>query len=137
MLTQKAKYAIKALVYLAEHKGLVKTKDIAEHARIPKKFLESILVELKSHQLVASVQGAAGGYQLSKDPSEIDLATIHRMFEGPIALLLCASLNFYKPCDDCQDVEACKLRMAMIEVRQQTLAALQNISIQNIAKPVA
>ena len=132
MLTQKAKYAIKALTFLAQKGGLTKTQEIADAARIPKKFLESILLELKSHQLVASQQGAGGGYYLSKQPSEINLATIHRMFEGPIALLYCASLNFYKPCTDCQDVENCQLRHAMIHVRTQTLRALENITIQSM-----
>ncbi|MBI1227608.1 MAG: Rrf2 family transcriptional regulator [Bacteroidetes bacterium] len=132
MLTQKAKYAIKALVYLAENEGLVKTKDIADNAHIPKKFLESILVELKSHKLVTSVQGAAGGYQLLKKPAEIDLVAIHRIFEGPIALLPCASPNFYQPCADCEDVVACKLRMAMVEVHKKTLEAFQNITLESL-----
>lgn len=132
MLTQKAKYAIKALVYLAQNDGLVKTKDIADHALIPKKFLESILLELKSHQIVESIQGAHGGYRLAQAPSEISLAKIHRIFEGPIALLHCASLNYYKPCTDCQDVEACLLRKAMITVRQSTLRTLQCITLQKM-----
>lgn len=132
MLTQKAKYAIKALAYLAQNEGLVKTKDIAQNALIPKKFLESILIELKSHQLVASVQGAAGGYYLLKQPSGITLAEIHRIFEGPIALLQCASQVFYHPCADCADVDTCKLRFALIEVRQQTFEAMQSITIEQL-----
>lgn len=129
MLTQKAKYAIKALVYLAQQKSLVRTQDIADKARIPKKFLESILLELKSHKLVASVQGASGGYTLLKDPSSITLADIYRIFEGPIALVPCASLNFYTPCADCQDEKTCVIRKAMIQVREQTLQALEAQSI--------
>lgn len=133
MLTQKAKYAIKALVYLAQNKGLVKTKDIADNAHIPKKFLESILLELKSHQLVASVQGANGGYNLSKKPCDISLATVYRIFEGPIALVPCASLNFYQPCFDCEDESSCQIRRAMLQVREQTLDALQQITIEKMA----
>jgi len=132
MLTQKGKYAIKALVFLAEKGELVKTQDIAEGALIPKKFLESILIELKSHGLVTSRQGASGGYFLAKAPSEITLAELHRMFEGPIALLQCAALKFYKPCDDCVDVKKCHLRKAMIEVRNQTLKTLECLTIQKI-----
>ncbi len=133
MLTQKAKYAIKALVCLAQNDGLVKTKDIAEKARIPRKFLESILLELKSHQLVASVQGPAGGYYLLKNAGEITLAAVYRIFEGPIALVPCASLNFYQPCQDCLDEKSCPIRKAMIDVRDQMLVALQEISIGKIA----
>ncbi len=132
MLTQKAKYAIKALIFLAQNKGLVKTKDIAEKARIPKKFLESILLELKSHKLVASIQGAAGGYYLLEEPSGITLALIYRIFEGPIALVPCASMNFYQPCSDCEDEQSCQIRAAMIRVREQTLKVLESITIQQM-----
>ena len=132
MLTQKAKYAIKALTYLAQQGKLTRTADIAEKARIPKKFLESILLELKRHQLVNSVQGSLGGYYLMKDASQISLAAVYRLFEGPIALIPCASEKFYKPCKDCQDEKTCTIRKAMIQVRDQTLAALEAITIQKL-----
>ncbi|MBK8566833.1 MAG: Rrf2 family transcriptional regulator [Saprospiraceae bacterium] len=132
MLTQKAKYAIKALVHLAKSDGLAKTKDIAERCHIPKKFLESILIELKNHHLVESVQGAHGGYRLLKKPENISLADIHRMFEGPIALTYCASLNFYKVCTDCDDLATCEVRRAMTYVRIQTLQALQDITVRRM-----
>jgi len=132
MLTQKGKYAIKALVLLAEKGSLVRTQVIADEAHIPKKFLESILIELKNHGLVSSKQGAAGGYFLVRKPSEISLAELHRIFEGPIALLQCAAVKFYKPCDDCDDVEGCHLRKAMVQVRDQTLKSLECLTIQKI-----
>jgi len=132
MLTQKGKYAIKALVFLAEKGELVRTQEIADEAHIPKKFLESILIELKNHGLVASRQGASGGYFLNKKPTEITLAELHRIFEGPIALLQCAALKNYKPCDDCDDVDTCHLRQAMIQVRNQTLKTLECLTIQKI-----
>ncbi len=132
MLTQKAKYAIKAITYLAQKGELTKTQEISEGAMIPRKFLESILLELKSRQLVGSHQGAAGGYFLLKNPSEISLADMHRMFEGPIALLYCASLNFYQPCTDCADVENCKLKLALINVRTKTLEAMEGITIDQL-----
>jgi len=124
MLTQKGKYAIKALVYLAEKGELVRTQEIADGAHIPKKFLESILIELKNHGLVHSF--------LNRKPTEITLADLHRIFEGPIALLQCAALKFYKPCDDCDDVDTCHLRQAMVQVRNQTLRTLECLTIQKI-----
>ncbi len=132
MLTQKGKYAIKALVYLAEKGSLVRTQEVADGAHIPKKFLESILIELKTHGLVGSRQGAAGGYFLTRKPTEITIAELYRIFEGPIALLQCAALKFYKPCDDCDDVATCHLRQAMIQVRNQTIKALECLTIQKI-----
>lgn len=133
MLTQKGKYAIKALVFLAEKDQLVKTQTIADGARIPKKFLEAILIELKNHGLVSSKQGAGGGYYLSKNPSAITLADVYRIFEGPVALLQCASLKFYKPCDDCVDVKTCHLRKAMVQVRDHNFKIMECLTIQKIA----
>ena len=136
MITQKGKYAIKALIYLAERGSLVRTQEISDKARIPKKFLESILLELKRYGLVASQQGATGGYFLAKSPSEISLAELYRIFEGPIALIGCASEKFYQPCQDCENVETCTLRIAMQQVRSSTLTALESMTIQKImAKP--
>lgn len=132
MLTQKGKYAIKALVFLAGKGELVRTQEIADGAHIPKKFLEAILIELKNHGLVASRQGASGGYFLNRKPAEITIAELHRIFEGPIALLHCAAQKFYKPCEDCDDVETCHLRKAMVEVRNKTLEALECLTIQKI-----
>lgn len=132
MLTQKAKYAIKALVYLAERGKLTKTQEIAEQARIPKKFLEAILLELKSHSIVASQQGAAGGYFLLRPAAQISLADVYRLFEGPVALVPCASEKFYQPCADCADEKTCVIRKAMIRVRERTLKALDCITIQKM-----
>ncbi|MDQ3017141.1 MAG: Rrf2 family transcriptional regulator, partial [Bacteroidota bacterium] len=92
----------------------------------------SILLELKRHGLVTSQQGSLGGYTLAKSPSEINLADLHRIFEGPIALIACAAERFYNPCKDCLDVDTCKLRMTMKEVRDITFNALESITIQKI-----
>ncbi|TAF66149.1 MAG: Rrf2 family transcriptional regulator [Cytophagales bacterium] len=134
MLSQKNKYAIKALLYLAQlPKGeRAKTADISKAAHIPKKFLELILLELKRAQMVASKQGVQGGYYLLKKPEEISLIDVFRLIDGPIALLPCASLKFYEPCEDCQQEEACRLRWALIEIRNQTLAILEKISLKTM-----
>ncbi|MFZ1677464.1 MAG: Rrf2 family transcriptional regulator [Saprospiraceae bacterium] len=134
MLTQKGKYAIKALIYMAEKNVLVKTKDIADGAHIPKKFLESILLELKRHNIVDSQQGSSGGYFLKLKSKDINLADLHRIFEGPIALIACAAEKFYKPCSDCENVATCTLRIAMKQVRDQTFKTLEAITIQKLVK---
>jgi Rrf2 family protein len=134
MLSQKAKYAIKALTYLAgkQHGAPVRTSDIAKNARIPKKFLEHILLELKNASLVSSRQGVLGGYYLLKDPGQINLADIYRLFDGAVALLPCASYRFFEPCPDCEDVEKCILRFELIEVKKQTLMALKKVTIESL-----
>ena len=134
MLSQKAKYAIKALTFLAGKKPgePVKTNEIAKVARIPKKFLEHILLDLKNASLVSSKQGVQGGYYLLKDAEQINLADIYRLFDGAVALLPCASYRFFEPCSDCDDVEYCVLRSELIEVKKQTLIALKKVTIKSL-----
>lgn len=132
MLSQKAKYAIKALIYLAQQKKgvLIKTSEIAAKSSIPKKFLELILIDLKRASLVSSKQGIGGGYYLLRAAEDINLADIYRLFDGAIALLTCASLRFYEPCHDCPDEATCLIRKSLIEVRDQTLTALEKTTIK-------
>lgn len=131
MLSKKTKYGIKALAFLARKgKGAkVIISEIATEESIPRKFLEAILLELKNGGFLGSKIGKGGGYYLLKSPEEISLASLHRLLEGPIALLPCVSLNFYEKCDDCEDEENCKLNGVMLEVRDRTLEILENRSL--------
>lgn len=133
MLAKKTQYALKALTYMAEqHKeGPILIASIAEKKKIPIKFLESILLELKKAGILNSKKGKGGGYFLNLDPDKIQLATIMRLIEGPIALLPCVSLNFYKKCTDCNE-KKCGLNKIMIEVRDSTLKVLENRTIQDL-----
>lgn len=136
MLSQKSKYALKALLFLAEKDAghIARTIEIADGASIPKKFLEQILLDLKRAHFVGSKQGKYGGYYLIKHKSEITLADIHRLFDGAIALLPCASLNFYEPCSDCTSETECTLRHGLITIREETLKAMQGITIGSLIK---
>lgn len=135
MISQKTKYAIKALTYLAQRKKneIIKTSVISGQANIPKKFLEQILLDLKRASIVSSRQGAAGGYYLKKDSKKINLADIHRLFDGAVALLPCASEKFYIPCKDCRDEKRCSLKWGLLKVREKTLKALEDITIRSLA----
>jgi len=135
LISQRTKYAIKALIYLAQqNKGeLVKTSVISRQGNIPKKFLEQILLDLKRASIVASQQGAAGGYYLNRDSKKINLADIHRLFDGAVALLPCASEKFYIPCKDCKNEKKCSLKWALLNVREKTLKALEDITIRSLA----
>lgn len=136
MLSHKTKYALKALLYLAQQEvdQISKTTDIADAANIPKKFLEQILLDLKRGHFVGSKQGKYGGYYLLKPGNEITLADIHRLFDGAIALLPCASLNFYERCSDCTDEAECLLRHGLMTIRDETLKAMQGITIASLVK---
>lgn len=134
MLSHKTKYALKALIYLAQQKEnyVARTIEIAEAATIPKKFLEQILLDLKRGHYVSSKQGKFGGYYLIKPKENITLADIHRLFDGAIALLPCASLKFYEPCLDCKNESDCLLRHGLITMREKTLAAMESITIASL-----
>lgn len=136
MLSHKAKYALKALLYLAQQdeNHISRTIEIAEAANIPKKFLEQILLDLKRGHFVGSKQGKFGGYYLLKSKNDITLADIHRLFDGAIALLPCASLNFYEPCSDCTSESECLLRHGLMVIRDETLKAMKGITIASLVK---
>ncbi|MFV7236526.1 RrF2 family transcriptional regulator [Flavobacterium sp. ZB4R12] len=136
MLSHKAKYALKALLFLAQQdeNHISRTIEIAEAANIPKKFLEQILLDLKRGHYVGSKQGKFGGYYLLKSKNDITLADIHRLFDGAIALLPCASLNFYEPCSDCTNESECLLRHGLMTIRDETLKAMEGITISSLVK---
>lgn len=133
MLSKKAQYAFKALSYLAENhnKGPILIGDIADKKKIPLKFLENILLELKKAQILESKKGKGGGYFIKDQPEKTSLATIIRIVDGPIALLPCVSLNFYKRCEDC-DQETCKINTVFAEVRDATLKILESKTLKDI-----
>ncbi len=103
---------------------------IAEKENIPKKFLEQILLELKRVKLVNSKKGLAGGYYLIKDPKEVSVADLYRIFDGPIALTPCVSINYYEQCDDCEDEVSCYLRKQFMEIRDKTRKSMSEATLQ-------
>lgn len=136
MLSKKSKYSIKALVKLAKEydQGPVLISTISESENIPKKFLEAILLELKNAGILGSKKGYGGGYYLIRKPEDIKLTQIIRLTNGPIALLPCVSLNFYQRCEECVDEKNCGISKVVMEVRDATLAILENTSIADILK---
>jgi Rrf2 family protein len=135
MLSKKAQYAFKALMYMAQKKDNqpVLIAEISKKRRIPLKFLENILLELKKHGILESKKGKGGGYFFKMPPSEISMARIMRLIDGPIALLPCVSLYFYERCKNC-DEHHCGLHDTMILVRDATLRILEKKTVADLAK---
>lgn len=134
MLSKKSQYAFKALVYLTEkyNQGPVLISEISRKKKVPLKFLENILLELKKAGILDSKKGKGGGYFLKKDPAKVKVATIIRLVNGPIAMLPCVSLYFYERCKNC-DEKKCGLHDMMIEVRDASLAILENRTLKDLA----
>ncbi|MGE5503852.1 MAG: RrF2 family transcriptional regulator [Actinomycetota bacterium] len=138
MLSSKAKYGLKAMVHLAGRaaEGSVLIADIAEAERIPKKFLDAILLELKNHGLLVSKKGKGGGYSLARPANRIQVGEVLRILDGPLAPVPCVSRTAYRRCDDCADETACAVRGVMQEVRDAMAAILDNTTIADMAKRV-
>jgi Rrf2 family protein len=133
MLSKKSQYAFKALTYLTEkyNKGPVLIAEIAKKKKIPLKFLENILLELKKEGFLDSKKGKGGGYFLAQNPAKIKVASVVRIINGPIAMLPCVSLYFYERCKNC-DEKNCGLHDMMIDVRDATLNILENRTLQDL-----
>ena len=109
---------------------------LAEHEAIPKKFLEQILLSLKTLGLVSSKKGKGGGYMLAQPPEKITLASVIRMMEGPLAPLPCASETRFRKCDECVDIETCGTRIVMKEVRDAMAEILENATLASVCREV-
>lgn len=131
MLTQKTRYSILALVKLAKEygHGTLQINQIAESELIPKRFLESILLELKKNGFLGSKLGKRGGYFLLKKPDEINLLEIIQLFEGSVSILACTSQKHYRPCEHCKDELTCKIRDTFGEIREYTINKLSGTSL--------
>jgi Rrf2 family protein len=138
VLSNKAKYALKALLVLAEEQrnGPVLIADLARRGAIPKKFLEVILLSLKNQGLLFSKKGRGGGYALAKPPDSITLGEVIRVLDGPLALVPCASLTAYRKCDDCFDEHQCGIRLVMKEVRDSTARILDSTTLSDVLRRV-
>jgi Rrf2 family protein len=135
MLSKKSQYAFQALMYLSEKEkeGPVLIAEISKKKKIPLKFLENILLELKKAGILESKKGKGGGYFFGKDPADVTLATVMRLIDGPIALLPCVSLHFYEKCANC-DERHCGLRDVLIQVRDANLRLLEKKTIADLSK---
>jgi len=128
MLSQKARYALRALITLGLRTSQepMMIADIADKADVPRKFLEQILLDLKRRGMVHSHRGKFGGYTLGRAPEDISFAEIIRTIDGPLALTPCASRTAYRRCDDCRDEITCAIRKVLLHVRDATADILEH-----------
>jgi Rrf2 family protein len=135
-LSQRSQYALRALQHLAreQNTGPVLISELAEKQELPKKFLESILLELKNQGLLQSKKGRGGGYALLKPASEITLGQVIRIFDGPLAPIPCVSESAFKACPDCKDLETCATRSVMKEVRDGMVKVLDGTTLEDLVK---
>ncbi len=134
MLSSKTKYGLHALIHLSKkyNQGSILIADLAKEERIPKKFLELILLDLKNHGILQSKKGKGGGYQLARHPSEIKLGQVIRILDGPLAPVSCVSQTAYQRCKECQDEHHCGIRLVMKDVREAMTNILDKTSLSDM-----
>ncbi|MFN3274859.1 MAG: RrF2 family transcriptional regulator [Paracoccus sp. (in: a-proteobacteria)] len=137
MITQKMKYALKALLILGDearrnHPEALTIEAIATRSGTPKRFLEQILLEIRNAGIVASIRGRSGGYLLIKRPEEISISELLRLIDGPIAPLPCLSRRAYQRCEDCTDEATCRLRRVFAELFWSYLILIESLSLADM-----
>ena len=135
-ISKRTQYALKAVLALGRKygEGPVLIAKLSDDERIPLKFLEGILLDLKGQGLLESKTGKRGGYQLNRPPSTITLGSLIRRLEGPLAPLPCASETAFKPCDDCLDIESCGTRIIMRQVRDAISDVLDRTTLAELIR---
>jgi Rrf2 family protein len=135
VLTKKAKYGLKAMAHLARQTpgSFAFVADIAQKNGVPKKFLDAILCDLRNAGMLWSKKGKTGGYMLAKRADEITVGSILRVLDGPLAPIACASRSAYSPCQDCEDVEACSVRLIMLDVREAIADVLDRTTLAEMS----
>ena len=136
MLSQKARYALRAMIELgrAGPSAQLTAGELATRADAPRKFLETILLELARRHLIISRRGKFGGYSLARPPGDISFAEIIRVIDGPLALAPCVSVSAFRKCDDCESLETCALRPALAKARDATAAVLEGHTLADAAR---
>lgn len=138
MITQKMKYALKALIVLAQARAAggeaLRIEEVAKRAGVPKRFLEHILLEIRNAGIIASVRGRAGGYRLAQDPAAVSVSELLRLIDGPMAPLPCLSRRSYARCADCVDEEACSIRRVFGEVFWSYLLIIESLTLADLVQ---
>ena len=137
MITQKMKYALKALLTLADEAATAAPEPltieaIARRSGTPKRFLEHILLELRNAGYVAATRGRAGGYTLIKPPAEVQVSELLRLIDGPIAPLPCLSRRAYQRCEDCAEEATCRIRKVFAEVFWSYLVLIESLTLADM-----
>ncbi len=139
MITQKMKYALKALLVLADEAAkptpvALTIEEISRRAATPKRFLEHILLEIRNAGVIQSTRGRSGGYVLLKKPADVSISALLRSIDGPIAPLPCLSRSAYHRCEDCKDEAACRIRRVFAEVFWSYLVIIDSLTLEDMLR---
>lgn len=139
MITQKMKYALKALLALADEAAQgapepLTIEEIAKRSGAPKRFLEHILLEVRNAGIIASIRGRSGGYVMIKKAGEVSISELLRTIDGPIAPLPCLSRRAYHRCEDCTDEATCRIRKVFADVFWSYLVMIDSLTLADMLR---
>lgn len=136
MISKKTKYALKALIHLANLPNTepVLIAELSRAENIPKKFLEFILLSLRKGGILQSRVGKGGGYYLALEPSKIALGSVIRILEGDLAPIQCLSETNYARCDECQDEATCGIKLVMVDVNRVMAQVLDGLTLADMVE---
>jgi Rrf2 family protein len=132
-ISRKAEYALRAMVAMARGPQWIQIQELSRREKIPVKFLEQIMLTLRHGGLLTSKRGVGGGYTLRRKPSEVSLADVIAIVDGPLAPVPCAAVQPVEQCT-CPDPTSCPIRLAMIDVRKEIATALGRRTIEDIVR---
>jgi Rrf2 family protein len=136
MISKKTIYALKALFHLASLQNTepVLISELAKTEKIPKKFLEFILLSLRKGGILQSRIGKGGGYYLALPPSKISIGSVVRVLEGDLAPVPCLSETNSAHCDECRDETTCGIRLVMSDVNIALAKVLDGLSLADMVE---
>ncbi len=136
-LSRKSDYALRALVTLAEQPGrVISIRELAEVNDVPRRFLEHIMLELKSKGIVRSVAGRIGGFELAMPAEMVSMGRIVRLFDEMLAPIPCVSSTHFEPCTQ---ERRCRFRRVLLDIRNYTARRMEETSLATLIEmqPVA
>jgi Rrf2 family protein len=136
LITKKTEYALKALVKLAQQPkdSSILSSDLALADKLPKKFLEFLLLSLRKGGILQSKIGKGGGYRLALEPDQISIARVVRILEGDFSPLACMSEHIITTCENGHDPTCCGIHLVMAEVKQSVASVLENRTVADLIK---
>ena len=131
MISTKGRYALRIMIDLAEHKDkkCVPLKDISERQDISKKYLEIIVKDLVNSGLVEGIHGRNGGYRLTRDPDEYNIAEIIGIMEGSLSSVACLADKDY----DCPRKDQCKTLPLWTEFDEMVYDFFENKKLSELS----
>jgi Rrf2 family protein len=132
-VSKKTDYALRTLFTLVEHHGgaPIPIRELARRNDVPKRFLEQIMLALKSQGWVESTAGIRGGYVLARSPAKITMGEVVRYFDGILAPIDCVSVTGYQRCSQ---ESVCRFRRVFFDARNYVADLMDRSTLAEVAR---